>query len=133
VPPDCAVSPASYETYSTPEELDALLIGQWRRCPGLDPQIAGEDIGVEFTEDGKIYPLTTDDTQQVVRRTGVDYEKSWSYSPPGSEHPISHAPSVEGFILLGGVITSVPKFTVDPRQLRILLSPTLSKYVPLTP
>jgi hypothetical protein len=128
---DCSASPDSYETYSTPEELNELLIGQWRRC--VEPQIEGEDIGVEFTEDGRIYPLTTDDTQQVVRRTGVDYEKTWAYSAPGSEDPISHEPSRDGFMVLDGVITSVPQFTIGPRQLRILFSPVASKYVPLLP
>lgn len=128
---DCSASPESYEMYSSAEELNALLIGQWRRC--LEPQIAGEDVGVEFTEDGKIYPLTTDETQQVVRRTGVDYEKTWVYSPPGSENPISHAPSDDGFMMLDEVLTSVPQFTTGPRQLRISFSPVLGKYVPLLP
>jgi len=128
---DCSASPESYETYSSSEELNALLIGRWRRC--LEPQISGEDVGVEFTEDGKVYPLTTDEAQQVVRRTGVDYEKTWAYSAPGSEDPISHAPSANGFMVLDEVITSPPKFTIAPRQMRILFSPVLSKYVPLLP
>src|SRR4051794_40476867 len=54
VPAACTQSPAAYETYSTAEELNALLVGRWRRC--IAPQIAGEDVGVEFTEDGKVYP-----------------------------------------------------------------------------
>jgi len=128
---DCSASPDSYETYSTSEELNALLIGRWRRC--VEPQIAGEDLGVEFTEDGKVYPLTTDEAQQVVRRTGVDYEKTWAYFPPGSEDLISHTPSVDGFMVLDEVITSVPEFTTGPRQLRIWFSPIRSKYVPLLP
>ena len=127
--PDCSASPASFESYSSSAELNRLLIGQWRRCTA--PQLPGEDIGVEFTADGKFYPLTTDDAQQVVRRTGVDYEGSWVYSPPGSVSPISHQPSVEAFIELNSVITSAPQFTNDPRQLRILFSPVPSKYVPL--
>ena len=129
--PDCSASPAAYEDYSSAEELNQLLIGQWRRC--LAPQIPGEDIGVEFTANGKFYPLTTDEAQRVVRRTGVDYERTWIYSPPGSEDPISHEPSKQGFMQLNGVYTSVPQFTNDPRQLRILLSPVLGKYVPLLP
>ncbi|MES1179055.1 MAG: hypothetical protein ABUL62_32370 [Myxococcales bacterium] len=129
--PECSASPASFEDYTTSEELNGLLIGQWRRC--LAPQIPGEDIGVEFTDDGKFYPLTSDETQQIVRRTGVNYEGSWVYSPPGSEDPISHRPSTDGFMELNGVITSVPDFTNDPRQLWILFSPVQSRYVPLLP
>ena len=128
-PPDCSVSPASYQSYTSPVELNDLLIGQWRRC--IDPQLPGEDIGVEFTADGKFYPLTSDSTQQVVRRTGVDFEGSWVYSPPGSEDPVSHGASEQGFMMLNQVITSPPRFTNDPRQMRILFSPVLSKYVPL--
>jgi len=108
-----------------------LLIGRWQRC--IAPQIPGEDIGVEFTADGKYYPLTADDSLQVVRRTGVDYEGYWIYSPPGSEDPISHQPSVNGFLELNGVFTSPPRFTNEPRQLRILFSPVMGKYVPLLP
>ena len=96
-------------------------------------QLPGEDIGVEFTADGKFYPLTTDAKQQVVRRTGVDYEGSWIYSPPGTEDLISHQPSEQGFMQLGGGITSPPRFTNDPRQMRILFSPVLGKYIPLSP
>lgn len=125
------MSPASYQTYTSNEELNALLIGRWQRC--LPPQLPGEDIGVEFTADGKYYPLTVDDTLQVVRRTGVDYERYWIYSPPGSEDPISHQPSANGFLELNGVFTSPPQFTNEPRQLRILFSPAISKYVPLLP
>lgn len=128
---ECSVSPDSYVTYSTQEELNELLVGRWRRCTA--PQIAGEDVGVEFTDDGKIYPLTLDDAQQTIRRTGVDYVKTWAYGEPGDEDPISHQPSKDGFIVLDGVITSPPDFTAEPRQLRILLSPAFSRYVPLEP
>src|SRR5882724_10291265 len=44
--PDCQTSPLSYQAYTTETELDALLVGRWRRCKA--PQIAGEDVGVEF-------------------------------------------------------------------------------------
>jgi|GEM_PF-2472632 len=131
VPADCSASPESDEAYSSLEELGALLIGQWRRCQ--EARIPGEDIGVEFTADGKIYPLTTDDSQEVVRRTGVAYEKTWAYTAPDGEDPISHRPSRDGFMVLDGVITSAPGFTVNPRQMRILLTPAYSKYVPLLP
>src|SRR4051794_6813278 len=43
-PAECSASPEAYEAYSDPEELNALLVGQWRRC--LEPQIPGEDVGV---------------------------------------------------------------------------------------
>jgi hypothetical protein len=130
-PADCSVSPESYQTYSSPEELNALLIGRWRRCQ--EPRIAGEDIGVEFAEDGKVYPLTTNDSQEIVRRTGIDYEKSWAYTPPGGEDPISHQPSKTGFMVYDGVFTSAPDITVNPRQMRVLFTPSYSKYVPLLP
>lgn len=128
--PGCSASPTSFETYSSREELDALLIGKWRRCTA--PQIPGEDIGVEFSADGNFYPLTSDENQQVVRRSGVDYQGAWIYSPPGTESPISHQPSEQAFMELNGVITDAPTFTNDPRQLRINFSPVPGRYVPLT-
>ena len=127
--PDCSVSPASLQTYSTLQELDQLLVGQWRRC--IAPQIPGEDIGVEFTADGKYYPLTSNEAQEVVRRTGVDYEGTWEYTPAGAEDPISHQPATRALIQLSGVTTDAPQFTNDPRQLRIFFSPVPGKYLPL--
>ncbi len=129
--PGCAGSPASLVTYSTADELNAMLIGQWRRC--LAPQIPGEDVGVEFADDGNYYPLTFDSTHHVVRRTGIDYAGSWVYYPPGSVTPLDTAPSEQAIMELSGVFTSPPQFTVDPQQMRITFSPFLSKYVPLTP
>jgi hypothetical protein len=129
--PGCAGSPASLVSYSTADELNALMIGQWRRC--LAPQIPGEDVGVEFTADGNYYPLTFDSTHHVVRRTGIDYAGSWVYFAPGSVDPISNQPSDQASMELSGVFTSPPQFTVDPQQMRITFSPVLSKYVPLTP
>jgi hypothetical protein len=36
-------------------------------------------------------------------------------------------------MLLSSVLTDAPKFTNDPRQLRITFSPVLSRYLPLDP
>jgi len=137
--PDCAVSPAGVQEYSTGEELSALLVGRWRRC--IAPQIAGEDVGVEFTADGKYYPLTFNAAHQIVRRTGIDFEGGWTYLPVGTVLPFNPAPSQTAWLLLGGyppsssngVYTGPPQITTNPTQLRITFSPALSKYVPLAP
>jgi YD repeat-containing protein len=120
----------SYAQYTTEAELEALLIGRWQRCRA--PQIAGEDVGVEFTADGRYWALTWDASHQVVRQVGIDYGGTWTYYPPGSPDPISHQPSTTGLLDLGGVITDPPTITNDPRQLRIQFSPVQSVYVPLT-
>lgn len=127
--PDCAASPPAYVDYSTPAELEGLLVRRWRRC--IEPQIAGEELGIEFTSDGRIFPLYTDAEGNVERRTGVDYELAWAYSPPGSADPVSGQPSKTGTMVLGGVYTNPPWFTDDPVQLRILLTPVLARYTPL--
>lgn len=129
--PDCQASPTSYAPYTTVEELDALLVGRWRRCSA--PQVNGEDVGVEFAADGRWYPLTWGAAHEVVRRVGVDYGGTWEYAPPGTVSPISHEPSPTGWIDLSGVLTSPPAFTNDPRQLRVNLTPVQSRYVPLAP
>jgi hypothetical protein len=129
--PDCQTSPLSDHAYTTESELDALLVGRWRRCKAA--QIAGEDVGVEFTADGNYYALTFNAAHEVVRQVGVDYGGQWSYLPVGSVSPISHEPLTSAGLVLDGGYTDPPKFTDDPRQMRILFSPVLSVYVPLTP
>ena len=129
--PECAASPLSFEPYTTPAELDALLIGRWRRCtPVILP---GEDVGVEFSADGKYYPLTFNEAHQIVRRVGIDFEHSWVYLPPGSVDPVTQRPLTAQGMMLGEVLTSAPQITNDPRQMRILFAPVWSKYVPLVP
>ncbi|HEY5374131.1 MAG TPA: hypothetical protein VIK01_10630, partial [Polyangiaceae bacterium] len=66
---DCHTSPLSYQTYGSEAELDTLLVGRWRRCKA--PQIAGEDVGVEFTADGNFYALTFNAAHEVVRQVGI--------------------------------------------------------------
>lgn len=127
--PECAASPPAYVEYSTQAELEALLVRRWRRC--IEPQIPGEELGIEFTSDGRIFPLYTDTEGNVQRRTGVDYEWPWSYLPPGSELPFTSTPTTTGTIVLNGTYTSAPQFTDDPVQLRITLTPVLARYTPL--
>jgi hypothetical protein len=129
--PNCSLSPASYQDYVTEADLEALLVRRWKRC--VAPQIAGEDIGVEFTADGHYYPLTSSPDGSVVRRTGVDYEGTWQYFPVGSTDPFFGGTTTRAEMLLSGVLTDAPKFTNDPRQLRITFSPVLSRYLPLDP
>jgi hypothetical protein len=129
--PDCKVSPLSYQTYSTEAELEALLVRRWRRC--IAPQIAGEDVGVEFTADGHYYPLTFDASHEVVRQVGIDYGGTWTYYPVGSTLPHTSQPSTRPTISLDGGYTDAPKFTNDPRQMRMLFSPVPGIYVPLEP
>ncbi|HEX3855312.1 MAG TPA: hypothetical protein VHW01_30325 [Polyangiaceae bacterium] len=129
--PDCQTSPLSYQAYATETELDALLVGRWRRCKAA--QIAGEDVGVEFTADGNFYALTSNPAHEVVRQVGIDYGGQWTYLPVGSVTPISHSPITAAELILQGAYTSAPQFTNNPRQLRVLFSPVLGIYVPLTP
>jgi hypothetical protein len=129
--PDCQTSPLSDHAYTTESELDALLVGRWRRCKAA--QIAGEDVGVEFTADGNFYALTFNAAHEVVRQVGIDYGGQWTYLPVGTVTPISHSGITSPQLILQGVYTDPPRFTDDPRQMRILFSPVLSVYVPLTP
>jgi hypothetical protein len=124
---DCDVSPPSFVQYQSEEELQRLLVGRWQRC--VAPQVAGEDVGVEFTADHRWYPLTRVDGA-VVRRTGVDYGGEWRYLPPGEPNLISHQPDPRGQFVITA-ITDPPRFTDNPRQLRVTFSPVLSIYIPL--
>ncbi|HEX5098834.1 MAG TPA: hypothetical protein VFV94_05010, partial [Polyangiaceae bacterium] len=117
LPDACSTFPAHYAAYTNPDELRALLVGRWQRCSA--PQLPGEDVGVEFTDD-HYYPLTRDESGRVIRLAGVANEYQWNYVP------------VEGgYFILDSVQTSLPKITDEPRQLRVLFSPVPSRYVPL--
>ena len=128
---DCQTSSLSYLTYGSEAELDTLLVGRWRRCKA--PQIPGEDVGVEFTADGNFYALTFNAAHEVVRQVGIDYGGQWTYLPVGTVTPFSPAPITRAEFLLQGAYTDAPQFTDGPRQMRILFSPVLGIYVPLTP
>jgi hypothetical protein len=51
----------------------------------------------------------------------------------GATDPFFGGTTTRAEMLLGGVLTDAPKFTNDPRQLRITFSPVLGKYLPLDP
>ena len=131
--PDCKVSPLATVMYTTEAQLDALLVRRWRRC--IAPQVNGEDVGVEFTADGKYYTLTFDASHQVVRQVGIDYGGDWVYYPVGSKIPASpsQGPLSIAEINLSGEYTNAPIFTTSPVQMRVLFSPVQSIYVPLDP
>ena len=125
----CNASPLSIVQYETQTELDTMLLRQWRRCGSV--QARGEDVGVEFANDGRWYALTRDGAGNVARRAGIDYGGTWEYFPPGSVDPSSKMPSERAFLKLDGGYTDPPTFTDDPRQMRITFSPVLSRYIPL--
>jgi len=117
VPAACSTSPARNAAYANPDELRALLVGRWQRCSA--PQVPGEEVGVEFTDD-HYYPLVRDESGEVIRLPGVDYEYAWNY-----------VPTERGYFIVDSVQTSPPQITEEPRQLRVLFSPVPSKYIPL--
>jgi len=129
--PGCRASPGSYQDYSTHAELQTLLVRRWQRC--ITPQIAGETVGVEFTADGFFYPLTASSRGIVVRRTGVDFVGTWKFFPVGDSDPFFGGVLTRPVMVLNEVLTDAPKFTNDPRQLRITFTPVPGKYVPLDP
>ena len=65
--------------YGSIAALDALVVGRWARCKG-PPQIAGEQLGVDFTEGRVILPLAhapDGGAEDVPPTPGVGPE-SWS-------------------------------------------------------
>lgn len=129
--PSCQGSPASYQDYATRAELETLLIRRWKRC--ITPQLAGETVGVEFTADGFFYPLAANNQGFVVRRTGIDFVGKWTFYPVGDIDPFFGNVLTRPVMVLNDVLTDAPKFTNDPRQLRITFTPVLGRYVPLDP
>jgi hypothetical protein len=111
--PSCTASPASLQTYTTGLELQALLVGAWRSCASGTPG----DLGLEFTADGHFYPLTNGPNGSIVRRTGVDFEGSWQYVPPGAADPFTQMTLTRGIMIVDGQEAQAPQLTNDPRQL----------------
>jgi hypothetical protein len=124
---DCNAPASSFVSYETEEELQRLLVGRWQRCRAAE--VAGEDVGIEFTADHKWYALTRVDGV-VVRQPGPEYPREWRYLPPGEPNLISGVPDPRGQFVITA-ITDPPTFTSHPRQLRVLLSPRESLYIPL--
>jgi hypothetical protein len=125
----CRATPARSVGYVTHEEFDTLLIRRWQRC--LAPQLAGEDVGVEFTADGHYYPLARDIAGTVVRLDDEAHTGRWTFYAVGEMDPFFHQPTTMPEILLTGVLTTAPSFTEGPMQMGILFSPVPSRYVPL--
>jgi hypothetical protein len=124
--PDCNGSPARYTEYASADSLDALLIRRWKRC--VEPQINGEEVGVEFADDGYYYPLYVDEAGNVARRTGVDFAKRWAFMPGPT---LGSWEGSSGSMLLDGTTTNGPQFTEEPVQMRILFTPAIARYTPL--
>jgi hypothetical protein len=133
--PDCTTSPLSLASFSTEAELKPLFVGRWKLCRGMPNP--GEEIGVEFADDGRWYPLRHGASGQIERVPGIDYGGTWQYYPAGSEVPFVKGPAQSAQMRIGegggDEWTSPPTITDSPRQMRILFSPWQNVYVPLKP
>lgn len=131
--PDCTTSPMSLVQFSSDAELRPLLIGRWKLCRGVANP--GEEIGVEFADDGRWYPLRHDASGQIERVPGIDYGGAWQYYPVGSDIPYEKGQATRAEMRIGLGLgeewTSPPDITDNPRQMRILFSPVQNVYVPL--
>jgi hypothetical protein len=138
--PNCAAAPASNQSYSTAEELQALLVGPWKSCWS---GTSAADLGLDFTADGRFYPLTYGPNGSIVRRTGVDFASTWQYLPVGATDPTTRAALTRPVLLInsggdpgidvGDEEVDAPQLTNAPRQLLGVFGFSMQKLVPLGP
>ena len=89
----CGTPAGAVQTFSTPEDVYAALVGVWVICPGLTAaskvfaQAPADTIGIEYTKPevkgGNVYYLVQG-ASGPVRGAGFDYQLTYDVSQSGS-------------------------------------------------
>lgn len=116
----CAAEPDGEFSYKSSSELEKLLVKPWKRCD--EPTLYGEEVGIEFVEGGRFYPLAHLDDGELVKLISDVHGHSWSYPAAGDGSRI----------LVDGESVAAPVLTKGPTGLRITLGGKVRHYVWLT-
>ena len=134
----CSASPARQTP--TPTNVDAyyaLSEGAWLGCPGYEhpesfgPRPPGE-VGIELSRNGTYTILVRGAEGSLERGTGIDYTGTWY--PTNTDGMVETEYVMAVPVGSGGTSFYRPRFTEDPRQLRIdegLVLFSWSRYVPV--
>jgi hypothetical protein len=72
---ECSAADGPLHDYSTPAELNQLIVGTWVHCSG--PAVMGGGDGIELVADGTYHVLLDDGQGGLVRETGFDGQGTW--------------------------------------------------------
>ncbi len=82
--PDCIARAESIEL-SSAAEAEERLVGTWIRSAQATRKfvaLEGDDIGFQFTADGRFYRIYPDDSGGLIRAEGLGQEGAWRISEP---------------------------------------------------
>jgi hypothetical protein len=110
-----------HERFASEDELREQITGQWLECGDirlwetLDPP---NQVGIEFTPDGRWFTLLKDASGTVMRGSGFDNEGTfWVLLARGSV-PGVYSVNMSR-IGRGGQIALFPAFSDSPRKMRL--------------
>ena len=115
-----ACSQAAQGVASTPtqEVFRQLLIGRWLLCDTISVFGTSDEVGIEFTFDGRWYKLYANDDGTTSRGVGFDKMGSWIVI----DTSVMNGPGVFQLNLrIDGdrMIITIPAFATEPRKMRL--------------
>ncbi len=118
----CTSPHGSVESYTTVDQLVALLSRHWIYCPGdgrLPSRANLERIGLEFTDDGHVYWLSEDSQKGISRLTGIDDAAAYEISPPMSAEYNDVSFQIDVIYADRSVMGTYATFEAAPRRLKL--------------
>jgi len=118
--PDC-VEHVEPVRLSSAAEAEARMVGTWIRCRQATRKfvaLEGDDIGFEFTADGRFYRIYPDDNGGLIRAEGLAQEGNWQISDPYPAEFEERA-SLQLHPLGSGYFSDVITFHDDPDAIGI--------------
>jgi hypothetical protein len=118
--PDC-IEHADAVELSSAAEAEERLVGTWIRCAQATRKFVtyeGDDIGFEFTADGRFYRIYPDHSGGLIRARGLGQEGAWRISDPyPAEFEVS--PTLQLHLLGFGNFGDAITFHDDPDAIGI--------------
>ena len=118
--PDC-IEHAESVRLSSAAEAEARMVGTWIRCRQATRKfvaLEGDDIGFEFTADGRFYRIYPDHSGGLIRAEGLYQEGVWQISDPYPE-AFEQRPGLDLRPLGIGSFSDVITFHDDPDAIGI--------------
>jgi hypothetical protein len=131
----CAQGAVADAPYGTVAELDGLVVGRWARCEG-PPQLAGEVLGVEFTEGRVVWPLRRAPggaVESVQPAPGVGPESWFAIVDPGGHLRLVFAWASSPTKTRSSIVIDGPGFFDGAEQMFVPYAPVGASYVRLEP
>lgn len=113
----CGVTPARQHLAASPEEYRQLLLGRWLVCDSPSAFGSTDEVGVEFTADGRWYDLVLDEQGTIVRNT--DWANSGTFFVHDDFEAAPGVYQLDMTMDAGNTYIVAPRLADDPRAMRI--------------